>query len=60
MFQAFIRMKETGMKPIDFAIMQAYYSSIIIFFLMFHVVLAKSAKGLSMISNGLEEQILHT
>ena len=55
MLQRVKRIRELGMQPIDFVIMQTYYSSFIVFLLMFHVAMAKSASGLSLISDGFEE-----
>ena len=48
-------MSESGMKPIDFIIMNSAQFIVVIFIFIFHVVLAKSAKGLSIISNEFEE-----
>ena len=46
---------DLGMKPMDIIVIFAYQSSISIFFVIFHVVLAKSAMGFSKISTGFEE-----
>ena len=43
------------MKPIDFIIMHSAQFIVVIFIFIFHVVLAKSAKGFSIISNEFEE-----
>ena len=50
-----MKMMELGMKPIDFLVISAYQSSIYIFFVIFHVAMAKSAMGFSTISKGFEE-----
>ena len=48
-------MSESGMKPIDFIIMLSAECCVVIFIFIFHGVLAKSAEGLSIISNEFEE-----
>ena len=53
--QVIARMMELGMKPMDIMVTFAYQSSISIFLLIFHVAMAKSAMGFSMISKGFEE-----
>ena len=52
-------MMELGMKSADVIVQTAYLCTIIIFFIMFHVTLSKSAIGMSTISEGFEEIIEH-
>ena len=50
-------MMELGLNFIDITVVNAYQSSILIFLIIFHVVMAKSASGLSLISKEFEELI---
>ena len=55
LFKALIKMSESGMRAIDFIIMLSAEFCVVIFIIIFHVVLAKSVKGLSIISKEFEE-----
>ena len=56
--QALRRMKELGLKSIDSIITTTYSSLIFNFFIIFHIALSKSAKGLTTINEGFEESII--